>query len=185
MEINNIKSIWQNASTNSKSELELKRMTNVINHPSLKKIRTKFLIETISLTFFLFIYYDWFEGNTKPFYLNSLLATILLAYILNDVFGYFLISRPIRGENLKISIEKYYVRIKRLSVYSLSISFLYGTVMIYYFSSGLIFNNKKLFILAGIVIFLLLMTYFSYRTWNRWIKSLKIQVNEFISDGIN
>ena len=45
--------------------------------------------------------------------------------------------------------------------------------------------NKKLFILAGIVIFLLLMTYFSYRTWNRWIKSLKIQVNEFISDGIN
>ena len=185
METNNIKSIWQNASGNCKSKSEIKQMTKLINHPSLKKIRTKFLIETISLTFFLFIYYDWFDGNTKPFYLNALLASSLIAYILNDVFGYISISRPIRGENLRISIEKYYAGIKRLSVYSLITSFLYGTVMIFYFSSGLILNNKKSFILVGIVIFLLLMTYFSYRTWNKWIKSLKIHVNEFISDDIN
>ena len=185
MDANNLKLIWQKAGGAGKSESEIKRMTNIINHPSLKKIRTKLLIESISLTFFLFIYYDWFDGNTKPFYLNALLASSLIAYILNDVVGYISISRPIRGENLKISIEKYYAGIKRLSVYSLITSFLYGTVMIFYFSSGLILNNKKSFILVGIVIFLLLMTYFSYRTWQKWIESLKMQINEFKSDDIN
>jgi len=185
MDANNLKLIWQKAGGAGKSESEIKRMTNIINHPSLKKIRTKLLIESISLTFFLFIYYDWFDGNNKTFTMNVLLVSSLILYILNDVIGYFSISRPIRGANLKISIEKYYLRIKRFSVFSLITSFLYGLFIILYFSSTINFNKEKYLILIGIVIILLVMTYLSFQLWNKWIASLKIRVNEFMSDDIN
>ena len=185
MDANNLKLIWQKAGGAGKSESEIKRMTNVINHPSVKKIRTKLLIETISLTIFLFIYYDWFDGNNKTLTMNVLLVSSLILYILNDVIGYVSVSRPIRGTNLKISIEKYYLRIKRFSVFSLITSFLYGLFIILYFTSVINFNKEKYLILIGIVIILLIMTYLSYQLWNKWIESLKIQVKEFISDENN
>jgi len=182
MELNNLKFIWQNIDGVNKSEIELKRMTKVINHPTLKKIRIKMLIETISLSFFLFIYYDWFDGSNKPFYINVLLVSSLSLYILNDIIGYISTIRPIRGVSLKISIEKYYIRIKYLAVSSLIISFLYGLTIILYFSSVINFNKENYFILIGIIIILLFMTYLSYRIWNKWIESLKLHVKSFISD---
>ena len=58
MELNDLKSGWQNAGGVFKSQEDLQRMTKVTNHPSLKKIRAKLIAETIGLTLFLFIYYD-------------------------------------------------------------------------------------------------------------------------------
>lgn len=180
MELNNLKSLWQNAGGVDKSEAELHRMTKVTHHPSLKKIRTKLLVETIGLTLFLFIYNDWFDGHNKPVYVNVLLVCSVLLYIFNDVIGYIATAKPIRGANLKISIEKYFVRIKRLSVFSLITSFLYGLCLILFFSSSINFTQEKYLILSGIIAFLLLMTYLSYRIWHRWIESLKAQVKDFI-----
>ena len=56
MELSDLKSGWQNAGGEFKSEGDLQRMTEMVNHPSIKKIRTKLVIEIIMLVFFLFIY---------------------------------------------------------------------------------------------------------------------------------
>src|SRR5688572_21043177 len=124
MELNDLKSGWQNASGDSKSEADLRRMTRIVNHPSIRKIRTKLIIEIIVLLIFLFIYYDWFDGDKKPFYANLALVVGLLLYIFNDVIGYISIVRPIRGTNLKLSLENYLSRIKQLSISSVIITFL-------------------------------------------------------------
>ena len=65
MELDDLKSGWQNAGGDLKSETDLQRMTRIANHPSIKKIRTKLIIESIVLLLILFIYYDWFDGNKK------------------------------------------------------------------------------------------------------------------------
>lgn len=182
MNQNDLKSNWQNAGGDFKSEADLQRMTRIINHPSIKKIRTKLIIETIVLLFFLFIYYDWFDGHKKPFYANTALALGLLLFIFNDVIGYIFITRPIGGANLKLSNENYLIRIKRLSISSVIITFLYSISIIIFFTSVITFTKEKglTLIFSTVVIFQLILL--SVRMWIKWIKNLKLQVKDFNLD---
>ena len=182
MELNDLKSGWQNAGGAFKSEADLQKMTQVTHHPSLKKIRTKLIVETIGLVFFLFVYYDWFDGDKRPFSANVLLVSSLLLYILNDVLGYISIARPIRGINLKLSIQNYLTRIKRISVFSLIISFLYGISIIVFLTSVINFTKEKKLILAGIIVVLFQMILLSFKIWTKRIKNLKQQVKDFNLD---
>lgn len=182
MELNDLKSGWQNAGGAFKSEADLQRMTKVTNHPSLKRIRTKLIVETIGLVLFLFIYYDWFDGDKKPFYANLALVVGLLLYIFNDVIGYISITRPIMETNLKLSIQNYLMRIKRLSVFSLIISFLYSISIIIFFTSVINFTKEKGLILVGIIVVLFQLILLSFKIWTKWIKNLKQQVKDFNLD---
>ncbi len=179
MELNDLKPGWQNAGGDLKSEADLQRMTRLVNHPSIKKIRAKLIIETTVLLFFLFIYYDWFDGDKKPFYANLSLVAGLLLYIFNDVIGYIAIIRPVRGANLKLSIQNYLMTIKRLSVSSLIITFLYSLSIIIFFTSVITFTKEKglMLVFSTVVAFQLILL--SFRMWNKWIKNLKLQVKAF------
>ena len=143
MELNDLKSGWQNAGGAFKNKADLQRMTKVVNHPSLKRIRIKLIAETIGLVLFLFIYYDWFDGDKKPFYENIVLVVGILLYIFNDVIGYISITRPVMEANLKLSIQHYLMRIKRLSVFSLIVSFIYSVSIIIFFTSVINFTKEK------------------------------------------
>jgi hypothetical protein len=178
MELDDLKSGWQAAGDASKTEADILKMTRITNHPSLQRIRTKLMMEAILLTFFLVVYYDWFDGDKKPLYANVLLVSSLLAYILNDVIGYVSLRKPIRGSNLKLSIENYLAGIKRLSVLSITASILYSVCFIIFFTSLINFNKEKYFILLGIIILLVQAMFWSIRIWTRWIKSLKQQVRD-------
>ena len=112
MELQDLKSGWQNAGGVSKSETDILRMTKITNHPSLKKIRKKLIIEIIMLLLFLVVYYDWFDGDKKPFYANIVLVAGLLLYIANDIIGFVAIAKPISGLDLKLSIRNYFTRVK-------------------------------------------------------------------------
>jgi len=182
MELNDLKSGWQNAGGALKSEANLQRMIKVTNVPSLKRIRTKLIVETIGLVLFLFIYFDWFDGEKKPFYANIVLVVGLLLYIFNDVIGYISITRPIMEANLKLSIQNYLIRIKRLSVFSLIISFLYSISIIIFFTSTINFTKEKGLILVGIIVVLFQLILLSYKIWDKWIKNLKQQVKNFNPD---
>ena len=179
MELQDLKSGWQNAGGTSKSEADLHRLAKVTNHPSLKRIRTKLIVETIGAALFLFVYYDWFDGAQKPFYANLLLATGIVLFILNDMLGYISILKPITDTNLKRSIENYLTRIKRLSIFSLIISFVYSISIIVFFTSVINFTAEKKLVLGGIIVTLLLMIFLSFKTWNNWIKKLNQQAADF------
>jgi len=182
MELNDLKSGWQAAGSAFTNEADLQKMTQVIHHPSLKKIRTKLIVETIALTCFLFVYYDWFDGDKKPFTVNVLLVSSLLLYILNDVIGYIAVAKPIRGRNLKLSIQNYLMRIKRLFAFSLIISSLYSISLIIFFTSVINFTKEKRFILLAIIILLFQMLLLSFKFWTKRIKNLKQQENDFDFD---
>ena len=182
MELNDLKSDWKNAGKNFKSEADLRLMTKIVNHPSIKKIRTKLIIEAIVLSFFLFIYYDWFDGDKKPFYANVSLVVGLLLYIFNDVIGYISITRPIKDTNLKLSLQNYLLRIERLSISSVIITFLYSISIIIFFTSVITFTKEKGLILIFSVVLVVQFILLSLRMWAKWIKNLKIQVREFNID---
>jgi hypothetical protein len=182
MELENLKSGWLTAGSTLKNEADLLKMTKITNHPSLKRVRRKLLIETLLLIFLLVVYYDWFDGDKKPFYANLLLVLGLLLYIANDALGYISLLRPVRGINLKLSIENYLGSVKRLSVFSLVISFLYGISLIVFFASVIDFTREKRLILLGIIITLFQVLLWSARIWNKRIKALRQQVKDLDSN---
>jgi len=179
MELKDLKSEWQNAGGLFKSEADLLKMTKIMNHPSLKSIRTKLIIETIGFVFFLVVYYDWFDGDQKPTYANALLVSSLLFYIVTDVIGYVSVVTRIGGLDLKISLEKYLKKIEQLAVYSLICSVLYGVSFLVFFSSVIHFTKEKSFLLLGVVIVLIQMLLWSHRIWTKWIKKLQQEVTDF------
>jgi hypothetical protein len=182
MELNDLKSGWQNAGGAFKSEKDLQRMTRMVNHPSIKKIRKKLVIETIMLVFFLFIYYDWFDGDKKPFYANLSMVVGLLLYIFNDVIGYIALLRPIRGANLKLSIQNYLMTVRRLSISSIIITILYSLSITIFFTSVITFTKEKglLLVFSSVVVCQLILL--SFKIWRKWIKNLKLQVKSFNLD---
>lgn len=182
MELNNLKSDWKNAGEDFKSEADLLLMTKIANHLSIKKIRTKLIIEAIVLLFFLFIYYDWFDGDKKPFYANLSLVISLLLYIFNHVIGYISITRPIRGTNLKLSLQNYLMRIKRLSISSIIITFLYSISIIIFFTSVITFTKEKGLILVFSIVVAVQFILLSLRMWTKWIKNLELLVKDFNID---
>lgn len=182
MELNDLKSGWKNAGENFKSEADLRRMTKIVNHPLIKKIRAKLIVETTLLLFFSFIYYDWFDGDKKPFYANLALVVGILLYIFNDVIGYVSITRPIRGANLKLSLQNYLMRIKRLSISSVIITFLYSISIIIFFTSVITFTKEKGLMLVFSAVVVVQLILLSLRMWAKWIKKLKLQVKDFNLD---
>src|SRR5688572_22001918 len=130
MELNEMKSQWQNAGSSSKNEADLQKMTQIMHHPSLKKIKRKLIIESIGLVIFLFVYYDWFDGDKKPFIANMFLVGSLMLYILNDVIGFISVAKLVVGTSVRLSIQNYLKRIKRLFVFSMITSFLYSIALI-------------------------------------------------------
>ncbi|HOZ78679.1 MAG TPA: hypothetical protein PLY34_11830 [Ferruginibacter sp.] len=179
MELNDLKAGWQHAGAALKNETDLQKMTQVSNHPVLKKIRRKLIVETAGLAVFLLIYYDWFDGDQKPFTVNLFLVVSLLLYLSNNIIGYIAIASPVRRTNLKLSVQDYFIRIKRLSIASLVISFVYSVSLIIFFTSIINFTKEKRMILAGIVLVLLQLLLFSWRNWHRKINRLKQQTIHF------
>ncbi|MBC8004667.1 MAG: hypothetical protein H7X84_04260 [Verrucomicrobia bacterium] len=184
MELEDLKSDWQQADVAFKSEADLLKMTKIKNHPSVKKIKTKLMVEIIFSVLFLAVYYDWFDGDQKPLYANVLLVSSLLLYIANDVIGYLSIVKGINGLNLKASLGKYLARIRRLSVYSLICTLLYNLSFLLFFSSVIHFTKEKSFLLLFLVIILFQTLFWSQRIWNKWINSLEQQVKDFDLDEV-
>ena len=183
MKLNDLKSGWQNAGGAFKSEEDLQRMTRMVNHPSIKRIRTKLVIETIILVFFLFIYYDWFDGNKKPFYANLSLVVGLVLYIFNDVIGYISLDKPVLKDNLLASVEHLLNKVKRLSKLSLVVSFLYSVCLLAFFLSVITFTKEKSFILLGMILVLVQLTHISYKVWRNRILKLELQVKDFTAQS--
>lgn len=184
MELEDLKSDWQHADVPFRNDADILKMTQIKNHPSVKKIRTKLMVEIIGFVLFLTVYYDWFDGDQKPLYANVLLVSSLLLYIVNDVIGYVSIVKGINELNLKASLGRYLARIRRLSVYSLICSLLYNLSFLLFFSSVIHFTKEKSFLLLFLVIVLFQMLFVSQRIWNKWIKSLEQQVKDFDLDEV-
>lgn len=182
MELNDLKSEWQHAGAASRTEADLQKMTQIMHNPSLKKIRQKLIIESAGLVIFLFIYYNWFDGDQKPFVANMFLVGSLLLYILNDVIGFISLVKLVQGTSLRVSIQNYLETIKRLFVFSVITSALYSISLIVFFTSVINFTEKKKMILGGIIIIMALMIILSIKIWNGRIGKLKQQVKDFELD---
>lgn len=169
MNIDELKSDWQGAGHESLSERELAMMTRVRNHPSLRKLRIKFMTEIAALTALLFLFYDGFDGAQKPLTVNILLIFSIVVYILNNALGYFQIQNPSVSGNIREALAKQAYSLKRLAALSLASSVVYATTLLFFLTYQVAFNQRKYIILSALIVTFVLLFYYSWNSWQRKI----------------
>jgi hypothetical protein len=177
MDMNELKSDWQNASSPKHNEKELAAMTTVGKHPQLRRIQVKLVIESVFLILFLPTYYDALDGERRPLWLNLIFLASVLLYILNDVAGFINITQLTRGKSILDALKSLDTRLKKLKVFSLFTSTLFGLSLIAFLSSGITFTALKLAILAGILATMAILMYVSHRIWNQWIARISASID--------
>lgn len=172
MELDDLKNDWQNLSGSDKNESEIQSMLKLTNHPKVRRIRAKLIIETILLIVFISIYNTAFDGFSKAFWANTVLISGTMLYIIIDIYGYVLSQNIILADNLKDSISKLLASLKRYSVIQTLGSIIFGISVLLFFTSSLEFTFQKYLILGGMLISLFIMAYLSWRNWQTKISFL-------------
>ncbi len=179
MDFDNLKSNWKKAGQGKKDQKELLTMTKIKNHPNINRIKIKFIIETILIIVFLAVYYDAFDGATKPLWANLLLIGATTSYIIARFVGWLVLRNPIKGDNLKKSLITFQSKLQRMAFAILLTSFLFGLAIILFFATSIDFTKGKYFVLAGMVLSLILLVYLSSRNWFKRVKGINTTLIEF------
>ncbi|WP_353719560.1 hypothetical protein [Dyadobacter sp. 676] len=169
MNIDDLKSDWHQAGHEPLSEKELAMMTRARNHPSLRKLRVKFMIEIAALTALLFLFYDGFDGARKPLAVNILLAISIALYILNNALGYFHIQNPAVSGNVREALAKQTHSLKVLAMFSMLSSVVYAGALLFFLAYQIIFTQHKYIILSGLILSFFILFYYSWIDWQRKI----------------
>ena len=169
MDIDDLKSDWHRAGNEPLSEKELAMMTRVRNHPSLRKLRVKFMTEIVALAALLVLYYDGFDGAEKPLLVNILLVVSIVLYIFNNALGYSQLQNPSVSGNMREALAKQARSLKRLAVLSLTSSVVYATALMVFFTYQMVFTQRKYIILSALILSSFLLFYYSWINWQRKI----------------
>lgn len=179
MEQDFLKSEWQGMVTTPKSNEALESMMQERAHPALKRIRRQMTIETVSFTIFLFVYYDFFDGNRKPIYANVLLVMGLLFVIINNIVGYILTRGPVTGNTIKQSLAGHLTKIKTFAIISILIRMLAAGCLLLFFTSAIKFTEVKYWVLTAVILVLIIQLTLLSRIWAKRIKQLQTTINDF------
>ena len=177
MELDKLKSAWQDIGGENKNSATLKKMLSEKRHPVLKGIRLQMIIEITTWTFFLFVYYDIFDGDRKPFYANALLVTAVLLLLVHSVMGYLSAKNRVKGTNLKQSLVKYLSMIKKYAVVSVASRVLTIVCVLIFFIATIHFTTNKYFLLAGILLIIPVQIFLLKRMWGKRIKTLEAAIH--------
>ncbi len=178
MDINDLKSNWKNIQADPKDKSDLLKMTKVSNHPKLRRIRIKLIIESALLIVFLAVYNNIFDGAQKPVWANIILIVGAGLYVLADLTAYLNLKNIKQKRHLKETLQNFTKKLKVISSLSLVSSLLFGSALILFFTSSINFTQSKYFILVGMIITFLLMIIASYRIWANRINHITKAIAE-------
>lgn len=173
MDLENMKSTWQESAPDKKDIGQLKKMTELKNHPSILKTRRTLLFEGALLVAFSFFYYDGLDGTEKPLWANLLLIGSATAFIITRYIGWAILQNPVRSQvNLLSSLQVFENRLKRIAGWSILSSLLFNTAILVFFSSVIRFTNGKYALLGVLAIILLISVYLSNSIWRKRIQTI-------------
>jgi hypothetical protein len=161
-----LKSAWNNAATD---ETDIK----IVRPPVLKSIRRQLTIETICYTIFLLVYYNFFDGDKKSFFLNSILVISVSLLLLHNVAGYMITNNPVGSNNLKESLTIYLEKLKRYAVIAVASRAIAFSGIMLFFMGNIRWTSAKYYALVFIICLLGIQIYSLGRIWAGRIRKIK------------
>ena len=181
MEIDELKSVWNEASTPDKTNEEIKLMLSENRHPVLKGIRRQAAIEIAGWSVFLVCAYSVFDGVNKPLWVNILLALSVVWAILHNLMAYRFAKYLVKGNNIKTSLLNYLSNVKLYARISVTSRVLFAAGLLLFFTYNIHFNTSKYCSLAFIVLIFAAQVRLLYRLWHQRLVKLNKAVLGFSS----
>ncbi|SFS79480.1 hypothetical protein [Sphingobacterium wenxiniae] len=169
MNIEQLKTEWQQFPSPHKSKKQLWSMTRIINHPDLYRIRVQFVMEVIAISLFCFIYYDAFDGQNKPLWANVLLLCSITIYLVQRIMAWFYLRSTYHNQNLKANLNHFVKRLRWISLLSLSTYILFMTAVVTFFLSSIIFTPTKL---TGLILIIIATAWGGFSSLKLWRKRI-------------
>lgn len=184
MEIDNLKSVWQDISTPQKNKEELNLMLKQNSHPVLTSIKKQITIELLGFTAFLFCYFTMFDGKTKPIVINLAIMGAIVLQLFYGYKGYLMQSKFKSNTNLIDNLRSFTKQLKsyRLQVFLARTVFAIGFIS--FFTYNISFSELKWWTLAFVVIAFGVQLWLLYRIWSKRIGRLELALEEFESSVI-
>lgn len=172
MEIDNLKTDFQNAEKTTFSKENIQKIIQVKNHPVSKRIKRQLLIETLLWAVFLAVYYNIFDGHLKSPLWNILLVFAVILILVHNALGFQIISNPINGETILESLKNYQNKIKNYAFISIATRVLAIVMLLGYFISTIHFTTEKLFPLVIVALIFPIQIYLLNRIWTKRRKQI-------------
>ena len=170
-----LKSAWDSTPTPSSN------ITDIISRhtsPVLKDIRKQVILEATGYTIFLIVYYDFFDGDQKPFYLNLLLVASVLCMLAQSVTGYVLARYPAAEYNLLESMRKKLQHIRKYALVSIFTKILAFAGIFAFFILSVQWTQQKSLLMIPLLLIIVAQAYFQWKIWAGRIYRVKQTIEE-------
>lgn len=162
-----LKAAWQNMGAGHKSPEELKNYLRKM--PVRRNVLFQMIVETLLFTLFLLFYYDAFDGHTKPFYLNALLAGAAGFIVLHNITGIVQAMNVLKGKHLREVLAAYSARLKVFAVISVASRAAMYVCFMLFFTYAVELNVFKVWILIAVALIFLVQMIVLVRIWMKRI----------------
>jgi hypothetical protein len=179
MELDTLQSAWQNNEPALKGNTEISAMMRERTHPVLKRIRRQMIIEGIAFTFFLFAYYNLFDGDKKPFYANVLLVAAMLFALMHTIAAYILAQGGAVGNTIKQALSNRLSKLKGYALTSVISRVLVAGCLLFFFTSIITFTTEKYWLLAAMILVFIIQIMLLSGIWFKRIRQVKNAMESF------
>ena len=179
MELDDLKSSWNSAISQPKTENELGLMLKENRHPVLKRIRKQITIETAGWLVLLLSYYSMFDGADKPLIANAILVIAVLAALLHNLTGYSFSKNLIGHGDIKTTLQAYLKKIRIYATLSITLRAMFVAGLLVFFCWNVTIDSRRYALLGAGLILLLIQLFVLGKVWTTRLKVLSNTLNTF------
>lgn len=177
MEIDELKSAWNNMETPETTNEEIKRMLQENKHPVLKGIRRQAVAEVIGWSVFLAVYYSMFNGTEKPLWLNMLLIGSVLLPLMHNLMSYRFAKYLVKGDTIKQSVMNYLSNVKVYAVVSVAARAIFAASLLLFLTYGIKFTEAKYLSLIIVILVFLIQLGILSKLWQKRLLKISTIIN--------
>lgn len=171
-----LKSVWKQATLPAHGDLQALVRTRG-EHPVMSRIRRQLLLEGCCYALFLLVYYDFFDGHTKPLYLNIILVLSVACMLVQHINGYLLAAGRLREPDILQSLQQKMRQLKQYAWLSVGSRTLGWGGILLFFCTGITWTTPKYWLLAGATVIMAIQMRLLWQLWQRRIN----RINETLS----
>ncbi|SEW25307.1 hypothetical protein [Chitinophaga arvensicola] len=173
-----LKAAWDATPAPHRTITDLQGIIRKHTSPVLKRIRTQMIIEAIGYVAFLLVYYDFFDGDKKPFYLNALLVFSVACMLANNVIGYRMATHPGEENNLLDHMRQKLRAIRIYAAWAICTKVLGFAGVMTFLLAGIQWNGSKYATLFALALIMAMQVYANWKIWRGRIKHIRQTVEE-------
>lgn len=177
MELDDLKSTWNSAISQPKTENELHLMLIENRHPVLKRIRKQIIIETAGWSAFLVCYYTMFDGDTKPLIANAILIVSVLAALMHNLTGYSFSKNLVIDKDINTALHAWLKKIKLHATVSITLRVIFIAGLLAFFCWNVSMDARRYLLMGAGLIILLGQLVVLRRIWMQRVKVLRSLLN--------